>query len=44
MEDALNFSGKGRKTQFYRKWQTTPIFSKWKTTPTFKEKEDNLRK
>ena len=52
MEDDLNFSGNGRRPQFFRKWKTTLIFQKmeddlnffrkWKTTSIFQEIEDDL--
>jgi hypothetical protein len=45
MEDDINFSGNGRRPQFFRKWKTTSFFQKkeddlnfriWKRTSIFR--------
>jgi hypothetical protein len=32
MEEDLNFSGNGRRSQFFRKWRQPQFVKKWKTT------------
>ena len=43
MEDDLNFSGNGRRPQFFRKWKTTSIFQDMENDLNILEMEDDLK-